>query len=105
MGFINKENTLYVRAVVEIRFVGLFLELLYIDHHYLRLAFRISHGIVACEVLHQFFATLCCIDDKSARSELTHSLFHQSNAINNEIEACDRVALGEIVGQYLNGEI
>ena len=88
MRFVYKEHPLKRCAVtvVQLDFLRVFLEFLYVDDHYLRLAHAVLHRIDTSEIFHQFIPAVRSSYNQSSRCKLIACLFHKSDAINDEIE-------------------
>ncbi len=104
MSLVDKEDTLQVGAVtvVNLHFRLVLLKLLDVDHHDLQLAFVVLCDRPAGNVLHQFLTALGIMHDKTASSKLVSSLFHQVDAVNNEIKLSHNILLSEEVSKAAN---
>ena len=88
MRFVYKEHPLKRCAVtvVQLDLLRVFLEFLYVDDHYLRLAHAVLHRVDTSEIFHQFIPAVRSSYNQSSSSKLIACLFHKSDAINDEIE-------------------
>ena len=107
VGFIDKEDALKAGIVVAVNFDCLLvlLKLLDVDHHDFKFTIAIlSNGCIA-DVVHQLITAFCVADDKPSGGKFVRSLFHQVNAVNDEIEFRNSVMLGKVIRQAFYGVI
>ena len=98
---VNEEDALHVRVVrfVQLHLCLIFFELLNVHHHYFKFAFAVLRKGIAGNVIHQFRATFGIVHNKSTSCKFISGLFHQVNAVDNEVELCHHITFSEIIGQ------
>ena len=99
MSFIDKEDTLQVGIVVAVYLdlLLVLLELLDVDNHDFKFAIAILGNSRVADVIHQFVTAFGIADNKASGGKFIRSLFHQVNAINDEIEFRNGVLLSKVI--------